>query len=98
MGKVEAIKVEGLELLFYSHDPHMPPHFHAIRESEWNIRIYFLECTESHLEYDFKFKWLPRLEEIPKNYRKKLLQAVLDKRVELLEEYERKNADHNNKN
>ena len=89
MGKVESIYVNGLDLWFYSNDsPPHPPHFHARRPGEWEIKVYFLLCTPDHLEYDMK--WPLQRREIPRNYRRELLRVIVDKRVELLVEYERK--------
>ncbi len=87
MGKVVSITVDGLDLWFNSSD-HLPPHFHARRPGEWEIRVYFLECTEDHLQYDVK--WPPQFNEIPKKYMKDLLIAITGNRDRLYEEYERK--------
>ena len=40
MGKVDAVVLEGLDLWFNSSD--RPPHLHARRRGEWEIRVYFL--------------------------------------------------------
>lgn len=41
MPRVACFEVEGVELLFHSHD-HRPAHFHARRPGDWEIRVYFL--------------------------------------------------------
>jgi hypothetical protein len=51
---VGCIEVAGLNLWFNSND-HLPPHFHASKLGEWEIRIYFLRCSEGR--FDFDLKW-----------------------------------------
>lgn len=87
MGKVESLTVNGLDLWFNSLD-HLPPHFHARRPGEWEIRVYFLQCTDGHLEYDIK--WPPMLEAIPQKFLRDLSRAIVGKKAKLLEEHERK--------
>jgi hypothetical protein len=41
VGRVTSFALAGLELWFNS-DDHMPPHFHAERPGEWEVRVYFL--------------------------------------------------------
>lgn len=41
MPRLEAFSIPGLDLFFNSLD-HLPPHFHARRPGEWEIRVYFL--------------------------------------------------------
>jgi hypothetical protein len=41
MVTVAAFGVEGLKLWFWSND-HEPPHFHAKRRGEWEIKVHFL--------------------------------------------------------
>ena len=45
MGKVGCITLAGLSLWFNSND-HLPPHFHVNKTGEWEIRIYFLRCSD----------------------------------------------------
>ncbi len=87
MGKVESIKVHGLDLWFNSSD-HLPPHFHARRPGDWEIRVYFPECTSDYLKYDVK--WPPQLNEIPKKYLKDLMRMITENMEQLYKEYERK--------
>lgn len=42
MAKVDCFDIPGLECWFWSND-HGPPHFHAKRAGEWEIRVNFLE-------------------------------------------------------
>lgn len=44
MAKLECFTIAGVELWFYSHD-HLPPHFHARRKGQWEVRVYFLESA-----------------------------------------------------
>lgn len=41
MARVRAFEIDGLVLWFFSYD-HDPPHFHAKRAGEWEVRVYFL--------------------------------------------------------
>jgi hypothetical protein len=60
VGKVDAVVLEGLDLWFNSSD-HRPPHLHARRRGEWEIRVYFLLCTDDELVFDCKWaKRIPR--------------------------------------
>jgi hypothetical protein len=54
VGKVEASSVAGLELWFWC-DDHAPPHFHAKKAGEWEIRVSFLESTEKDLAFEVKW-------------------------------------------
>lgn len=54
MGKVEAFRIAGLELWFWSND-HAPPHFHAKQTGEWEISASFLESTKRNLAYQVKW-------------------------------------------
>src|ERR1017187_7070431 len=45
VGRVEAFALDGLELWFNSSD-HLPEHVHVKRRGQWEIRVYFLLCTE----------------------------------------------------
>jgi len=49
MGKVDCFEIPGLRLTFMSAD-HLPEHFHADEPGEWGIRVFFLTCTEIHLD------------------------------------------------
>jgi hypothetical protein len=85
LGQVDAFAVQGVKLWFNSSD-HLPPHLHAKRQGEWEIRVFFLECTEGNLAY--QKKWGRR--EPSHADRTAILSGVLGHRVALLEEWEQK--------
>ncbi|MBK6685976.1 MAG: DUF4160 domain-containing protein [Deltaproteobacteria bacterium] len=39
MGRVAAFSINGLDLWFNSND-HLPPHFHAEKPGEWEVRVF----------------------------------------------------------
>lgn len=84
VGRVDAFAIDGLDLWFYSSD-HLPAHMHVSRTGEWEIRVYLLECAEGHLEYDRLWGGEPSGRQ-----RRMILDAVLQYRVALLAEWERK--------
>ena len=85
MGQVEAFTLQGLKLWFNSSD-HLPPHVHVKRRGDWEIRVFFLECTENYLACEHKWgRKNPSAAD-----RSAILAAVLEHRVALLEEWERK--------
>ena len=84
---VSAFQISGLKLVFNSAD-HRPPHFHARKEGKWEIRVFFLLCTERNL--CFSVKWPPNAKGPTKQERKTLLSETLDHRAELLSEWESK--------
>lgn len=49
MPKVACFEIPGLFCWFWSND-HDPPHFHAKRKGEWEIRVKFLESPEKMVE------------------------------------------------
>lgn len=49
MVTVAAFVVEGLKLWFWSND-HEPPHFHAKRRGEWEIKVHFLLDASEMIE------------------------------------------------
>ena len=85
MGRVEAFTLEGLNLWINSSD-HLPPHLHVGRRGQWEIRVFFLECTHGNLVDERK--WGRRGPSATD--RAAILRAVLEHRVALLEEWERK--------
>lgn len=94
MPKLETFKVEGLILKFNSQD-HMPQHIHVLKPGgKWEIRVYFMTCTEDFLHYVYKKPPDPpdSFDGISKSERKELLDKVLQNRAELLAEWERKVA------
>ena len=85
MGKVDCIRLESYDLWFHSSD-HLPPHFHCAKTSEWEIRVYFLDCTHKHgLAYDLKWGRKPR-----SPVKRHLNKSVIENRAELLREWEQK--------
>jgi hypothetical protein len=85
VGKVDAVVLEGLDLWFNSSD-HLPPHLHARRRGEWEIRVYFLLCTDDELAFDCKWaKKYPSAKVLAR-----IRKAVVECRVELLREWEQK--------
>ena len=70
---------------FFSND-HLPPHFHAKRKGQWEVRVYFLESRTSEM---FNVVW-PRGKEIPRSDTKLLEEMVFEYRIEILEEWEAK--------
>jgi hypothetical protein len=87
VGRVEAFSVPGVELWFNSSD-HLPPHLHAGRSGEWEIRVFFLLSTEDHLEWNVK--WKDRRRAIPGATLAQLRDASVQFRGALLAEWERK--------
>jgi hypothetical protein len=85
MAKVKCLAIPGMELWFNSND-HSPPHFHAKRAGQWEVRVFFLEGSRGKM---FKVKW-PREKGVPRGDLKLLEENVQTYRVELLEEWERK--------
>jgi hypothetical protein len=85
LGQVEAFTIQGLQLWFNSSD-HLPQHLHVKRRGEWEIRVFFLECTEGQLAYEHKWgRKQPSARD-----RAVILAAVLEHQVALLKEWEGK--------
>jgi len=87
VGKVDAFSVPGVELWFNSSD-HLPPHFHASRRGEWEIRVFFLLCTEAYVEWSLK--WKDRRRAVPQGALAELRAQSVRFRAELLAEWEAK--------
>ncbi len=87
MARVGCIEIPGLELWFNSLD-HGPPHFHVRKAGHWEIRIYFRSCTETHL--DFEEKWKLGKRGPSPGERTRVLREVLNHREELFREWEQK--------
>jgi len=84
--RLETFSVPGLDLFFNSLD-HLPPHFHARRPGEWEIRVYFL-VSGSKLAYDLK--WSVKKRGIPTSMAEALNAAVDANRAQVLREWEAK--------
>ena len=92
MPKLKTFKIEGLILKFNSLD-HMEPHFHVIKPGgKWEIRIYFLTCTEVFLHFEYKKPPNPPMsfDGISKGERKELLEQIIKHRTQLFDEWQRK--------
>lgn len=87
MGRVEAFVIAGYEIFINSSD-HTPPHIHVRKPGQWMIRVFFLMCSEGHLEYQVVFP--QQLKRLPTSVSKVLLEEVLRHRQELLVEWEAK--------
>lgn len=85
MGRVEAFGLKGLKLWFNSSD-HEPPHFHVTRRGTWEIRVFFLFCTDTKLE--FNRKW--GKSDPPARVQTAIRKAIAGHRAELLREWEQK--------
>jgi Domain of unknown function (DUF4160) len=85
MAKLACFTIPGIELWFFSHD-HLPPHFHAKRRGQWEIRVFFLESSANEM---LKVVW-PKGKEISKGDLELLEAKVKAFRAEILEEWERK--------
>ena len=83
VGRVEAFALDGLELWFNSSD-HLPEHVHVKRRGQWEIRVYFLLCTDSELAFDLKWgkKGPPSMTQTA------IRKAVVGHRAALLKEWE----------
>jgi Domain of unknown function (DUF4160) len=84
VGKVSAFAQAGLELFFNSLD-HLPPHFHAERPGEWEVRVFFLKVEDEMIE----LKWCNKKKPSKKTLRE-LCSAAAQARPALLQEWEEK--------
>jgi hypothetical protein len=82
MPKVVCFEIPGLSCWFWSND-HDPPHFHAKKEGEWEIRIKFTEAEDEM----FESVWG---DDPGGKVLRKLRKAVRENRQELLAEWEAK--------
>jgi hypothetical protein len=80
--KVSAFSVDGLVLWFFSHD-HLPPHFHAEKPDQWEVRVRFRLDPADMIEVVSKKK--PRPSEL-----KELKKLAEEHRAALLIEWEAK--------
>jgi hypothetical protein len=81
VGKVDAFVLPGIDVWFNSSD-HIPPHLHAKRRGQWEVRIFFLECTNGNLAFEIKWGKGPGSGD-----RTAILKAVLTHRAALLLEW-----------
>jgi hypothetical protein len=85
VGKVASFAVGGLDLWFNS-DDHLPPHLHAEKPGEWEVRVYFLRDRADM----FETKWTTRAGKPSGGDLRELRQLVEDHRPNLLAEWEQK--------
>ena len=85
MARLKCFTIDGVELWFYSND-HRPPHFHAKRKGQWELRVKFLEFSTSEM---FEVVWL-KGKEASRGDTKLLKEMAVRHRAELLEEWENK--------
>ena len=55
MATVRAFQIDGLKLWFWSGD-HEPPHFHAKKSGEWEVKVLFLLGRAEMIEV----KWVEK--------------------------------------
>ena len=78
MGRVEAFELSGMDCWFPSQD-HRPPHFHAKRRGEWEVRVFFLndrtQMVERKQGYRGRIKAgdLKSIYEVSERFREELL-------------------------
>jgi len=71
----------------------MEPHFHVTKSGEkWDVRVYFLTCTEGFLHMEYKRPRNPpaNFDAISRAKRRELLELVLKHQAELFGEWQRK--------
>jgi len=57
----------------------MPPHFHVKhREGDWEIRVFFLDCTDGELSYEYKVPSTYTVEKHPlkAGFQKEILEKI----------------------
>jgi hypothetical protein len=88
MATVRAFQSPGLKLWFYSND-HEPPHFHAKRSGEWEVKVRFLLPTGQMIEVKWSTKGGPTAKTL-----KKLCRLAEQHRPALLEQWEEIHGDN----
>ena len=58
MATVQAFQVSGLKMWFWSND-HEPPHFHAKRSGEWEVKVSFMLEPDNMIEIKWSEKDVP---------------------------------------
>ena len=71
--------------VFWPND-HEPPHFHAKRRGEWELRVNFLESEGKMLE----LVWAAKKRQVSKADRDALQKSVREHRDRILKEWEQK--------
>jgi len=81
MATVSAFSLQSVTIWFYSND-HEPPHFHANRRGEWEVKVHFLRQPSEMIEIVRADKKLPA------RTLKELSELAEVHRVELLAQWE----------
>ena len=81
MATVTAFEIAGLKIWFWSND-HQPPHFHAKRSGEWEVKIKFMLDPSEMVEV----KWSKKTPS--KSVLKELTSMAKKHRVKLLEQWQ----------
>ncbi|MHB8522408.1 MAG: DUF4160 domain-containing protein [Limisphaerales bacterium] len=85
MPKLKCFSIDGVELWFWSIDHH-PPHFHAKRRGEWEVKVNFLRGHDEMIE----LIWATKKAHLSKADREIFWELVEKHRLELLKEWEEK--------
>jgi hypothetical protein len=88
VGKLGSFDIPGLLMWFNSSD-HLPFHFHAKKTGKWELRVFFLECSQGHLAYETRWS-KPKGRGPSARDLRLILDQVLKHREELLKEWESK--------
>ena len=81
MATVRAFSIDDIETWFHSGD-HEPPHFHAKRKGEWEVRVYFLRSPSEMID----IKWNKKKRR--PNGLKTICSLAEENRIQLLEQWE----------
>ena len=81
MATVRAFQIERLKIWFWSND-HEPPHFHAQKSGEWEIKVSFMLDPAEMIEV----KWGEKA--VPAKTLKTICSLAEQHRIELLEQWE----------
>lgn len=82
MATVRAFRIPGVRCWFWSND-HDPPHFHAKKNGQWEVRVRFLEPARAMIEY---VAWSVRA--LSRGERQELVHLAAAHRAELLRQWE----------
>src|SRR5436305_5986570 len=85
MANLRCFSIAGMKLWFYPND-HEPPHFHAKRKGEWEMKVLFLQPSGQM----FEVVWAGKKKQMSKADREVLLRMVEAHRFELLREWDQK--------
>lgn len=87
MSRVRAFRIDGLRLQFRAND-HEPPHFHAVRPGEWEVRVDIRLTASTQLALLGEVGW-SRGRGVPARYQEALCAEVVAHRDELMAQWER---------